>query len=109
MYIRCEHCDWSQDDFYSESYNPASYLADWNEYLFGSKRYRLDEVFSDDLEFVRENGTITTREVLSREYEKFADRIRTMKWFTYEDYKKDADAGNAICPNCGSKEHLNID
>lgn len=102
MYIRCDDCDWSQDDFYHDGYNPASYLAGWNEYLYGDKRDELDKSFTDDSEFLRENGNITTREVLARKYESFARKIRNMKWTTYDDFKRDKDAGIAVCPRCGS-------
>ena len=108
-YLHCHKCHWSQDDFYGEEYNPARYLMDWNEILFGNKRNKLDEIFTDDAEFVRENGLITTREVLAQEYEKFAKRIREMKWITYEDFKHDESEGIAICPKCGSKNDFDID
>ena len=105
-YLHCHSCDWQQDDFYSpEGYNPARYLLSWNDVLCGDKRSRLNEQFSDDAEFVRENGPITTREVVAREYEKFARRIRSMKWVTYEDFKADP---NKVCPECGSDD-LDID
>lgn len=102
-YLHCHACSWSQDDFYDPSgYNPAKYLADWDETLFGEK---LDRQFTDDSEFVRVNGPITTREVLAREYEKFARRIRGMRWVTYEQFKADP---NKVCPKCGSDD-LDID
>lgn len=108
-YLHCHKCHWSQDDFYDKSYNPAKCLMDWNEDLFGDKRSRLDEPFTDDSEFVRENGNITMREVIAREYEKFARRIREMKWINYEDFKRDHAAGTARCPKCGSSEDFDID
>lgn len=74
-FIHCHACGWSQDDFYDENYNPAKYLMTWNN--------EIDKQFSMDSEFLRENGPITTREVLAREYEEFARRIRSMKWLTY--------------------------
>jgi len=104
-YLHCHKCGWQQDDFYSGSYNPAEYLLNWNEYLFGKHRDRLDLQFSDDAEFLRENGPITTREVLARGFEKFARRIRNMKWITNEDFINDP---NKICPRCGS-DQLDID
>lgn len=105
MYVHCHSCPWSQDDFYDESYNPAKYLMDWNDYLFGDRSSRLDELFSDDTEFLRENGPLTAREVIAREYEKFARRIREMKWVTYQSFKNDPDK---VCPSCGSAD-LDID
>lgn len=108
-YLHCHKCHWSQDDFYDNSYNPAKYLLDWNESLFGDRKDKLDEIFTNDTEFVRENGLITTREVIAQEYEKFAKRIREMKWVSYEDFRKDQAAGIAVCPKCGSKDDFDID
>ena len=73
--------------------------------MFGKKHDKLDVPFTDDSLFLKENGNITTREVLAREYEKFGKRIRNMKWITYDDFKNDL---NKVCPKCGSKD-LDID
>jgi len=104
-YIHCHSCFWSQDDFYSKGYNPADFLRTWNEYLFGDKRNKLDTPFSDDSQFLSENGPITAREVIARDYENFAKRIREMKWVTHDDFIRDP---NKTCPACGSK-NLDID
>ena len=102
-YLHCHSCDWAQDDFYSKTgYNPAKYLLTWNDLLCGDE---LDKQFTDYAEFIKENGNITTREVIAREYESFAKRIREMKWVTYESFQNDP---NKLCPNCGSKD-LDID
>ena len=106
MYLHCHNCNWSQDDFYGKSYNPAKYLMNWNDSLF---RDKIDEPFTDDGQFIKDNGNITTREVIARNYDNYAKRIREMKWITYEAYKKDKEAGKAECPKCGSKEHFDID
>jgi hypothetical protein len=96
-YIHCHKCGWQQDDFYSrDGYNPAKYLKSWDDVLFGGK---LEEQFTTDIMFVRENGKLTKREVLAREYERFANKIRGMHWITWEDYKKDP---NKKCPICGN-------
>ena len=103
MYVHCHSCPWSQDDFYSEKgYSPAKYLSSWNGELCGDK---IDQQFTDDAEFLRENGPISMREVIAREYEKFANRIRDMRWVTYEQFKAES---HKVCPKCGS-ENLDID
>lgn len=105
-YIHCHTCGWSQDDFYSvDGYNPAKSLKDWNEYLCGSRKEFLDKLFSDDAMFLKENGPLTTREVIAREYEKFAKRIRNMRWITWDQFKNDP---HKICPACGV-ENLDVD
>lgn len=101
-FLHCHSCNWSQDDFYSpDGYNPASCLASWNDHLCGDKADKIDELFTDDAEFLAENGPITTREVLAREYEKFARRIREMKWITWEHWQREKDV--AVCPKCGAR------
>lgn len=104
-YLHCHSCDWSQDDFYDEHYNPAKYLMNWNEYLFGKKIDERDQQYTDDTQFLRDNGPITTREVIAREYDKFARRIRTMKWMTDKEFRDDP---NKLCPKCGA-DNLDID
>ena len=100
MYLYCNSCGWEQDDFYSsEGYNPANYLKDWMKQLCSND---VDKQFTDDAEFVRENGPISTREVIARELEKFAQRIREMKWITWEHWKKERDT--AVCPKCGRRD-----
>ena len=98
MFVYCNKCNWYQDDFYDDSYNPPQYLKDWNKYLFGESKHQLDKPFTEDYQFIQENGNITTREVLAGEYEKFANNIRNMKWITYEEYDK----SDKKCPRCNS-------
>jgi len=101
-FLHCENCGWSQDDFYSEDgYNPAKYLSSWNNYLCGKDSHRLDELFSDDYQWLKDEGYVSTREVLARQYEKYAKRIRNMKWVTWEQWQKDKDT--AVCPQCGER------
>jgi hypothetical protein len=103
-YVHCHSCGWSQDDFYSvDGYNPAWFLLFWMKELCSEN---IDQSFSNDSEFLRENGDITTREVIAREFEEYAQRIRNMRWVTYEQWKKDPD--RTICPECGQEE-LDID
>lgn len=102
-YIHCHNCGWQQDDFYGEHYNPARSLKDWDEVLFGEERGKLDQPFPCDPEFVRENGEITYREIIAREYEKYAARIRRMRWVTLEDFRNEKEE-NQKCPACGSTD-----
>lgn len=104
MSVSCEDCGWGcgwgQDDFYNESYNPDDYLLSVNCYLFGNKKDQIDKQYTDDYDFVQENGPITTREVIARKFERYANRIRQAKWLNREDFKNDP---NPTCPKCGSK------
>jgi hypothetical protein len=107
MYLHCHNCDWSQDDFYHEDYNPTVYLEEWNKYLFGEGKHKLDKPFTDDAGFLRRNGNITMREVIAREYEKYAKSIRQMRWITFEDFENEKEV-NKVCPKCG-KNNLDLD
>lgn len=102
-YVHCHDCPWAQDDFYSiGGYNPAYSLMHWMESL---TRDNVDEQFSDDPEFLKRNGPITKREVIAREFERYAKNIREMKWITFDQYKNDPDKR---CPKCGS-DNLDVD
>jgi len=105
-YLHCHKCRWSQDDSYGDDYNPARYLASWNTYLYGSKKERLDQQFTTDIKFVRDNGALTIREVIARYYERFGEQ---MKWVTFADFRRDKDAGTARRPQCGSANDFDID
>lgn len=106
MYLHChtKGCEWEQDDFYSvDGYNPAEYLQSWMKELCGDK---VDEQFSTDIQFVKDFGPISTREVIARQFEKFAKRIRNMPWITWEQWEEDRET--AVCPKCG-KRNFDID
>lgn len=99
-FLHCHSCSFSQDDFYSvDGYNPANYLRDWMEKLCSDD---VDKQFSTDIQFIKDIGAISTREVIAQEFEKFANRIREMKWITYEQWQKDKDT--AVCPMCGERD-----
>ena len=91
-FLHCHSCDWSQDDFYSvDGYNPASSLKSWMKDLCSPG---IDEQFA--------GGSLSRREVIAQEFEKYAERIRDMKWVTWEQWQKDRKM--AVCPNCGAKD-----
>jgi len=101
-FLHCESCDWQQDDFYEmDGYNPPKYLSSWNDSLCGKRSDKIDELFSKDSQFLREFGPISTREIIAKEYDKYAQRIRGMKWITREQWDRDKDT--AVCPKCGDR------
>lgn len=106
MYLHCHKCGWSQDDFWNKSYNAIKVLLDWEEELLSEKFH---QIFPGDSNWIEKNGSITYQEVIARELEKHAKRIRNMKWQTYEDFQKDFHNKKAKCPKCGSIEHFDID
>lgn len=104
-FFHCHSCDWEQDDFYSkDGYNPVRYLEQsWLDNLF---KPNLDEPFTDDAAFIKEHGNLSNREVLAQQFEKFAKRIRTMKWVASEQWEKEKNS--AVCPKCGA-QNFDID
>jgi len=104
LHCHTKGCDFSQDDFYSvNGYNPANYLQTWMKDLCSDD---VNEQFSTDSNYVKENGPLSRKEVIAREFEKFANNIREMKWITYEQWAKDR--ATAVCPKCG-KRNWDID
>lgn len=95
-FVHCHDCGWEQDDFWSYSYNPLESLLEWQDYLLDFSR--LDESFTDDIDFVRDNGNISVREAIARECERAARNIRKMVFMTEKEYQ------NGRCPNCGSDQ-----
>jgi hypothetical protein len=101
-YLHCHKCGWSQDDFWDKRYNAIRFLLYWEDYLLNEKFHQ---------EFIGELDTkgLTYQEVIARELENHAKTIRNMRWQTYDDFKKDYDAGIAKCPECGSSKDFDID
>ena len=102
-FVSCRKCGWEQDDFWDPNgYNPFKSLGGWKSELFGPN---LDQPFSIDSEFINDHGMISHREFIAREFEKWAKKIRAMKWVTEEEYK--AKNPTHLCPRC--KEKLTVD
>jgi hypothetical protein len=97
--VHCHVCEWSQDDFWSKDYNPVRFLLNWEKDLLGEK---LDQPFTDDAGFIEENGNLTLREVIARECEQAAEKIRSMNFMSEDEWH-----ANNKCPNCGSR--LDVD
>ncbi len=95
-YVSCRKCGWSQDDFYDERYNPATYLLRWNKYLFGPERVNMDAPYPFDDPTSEEKGYSSYREEMARAFESFARRIRNMRWFTAKDFDEDPKCSNAL-------------
>jgi hypothetical protein len=103
-YLHCHNCDFSQDDFWKESYNPLQFLKyAWVNKLLSAN---LDDKFTTDSNFIKENGDITIRELLAKECEWAAEKIRKMVYRTDKEYREKNP--NRICPICKQKT-LDID
>ena len=104
-YLHCHNCDWQQDDFWDKNYNPIRFLLNWEKDLLNDLS-NLDSSFTTDIQFIKDNGNITRRELIARELESHARTIRKMKFRTYEEYQRLNP--DRICPNCKQQE-LDID
>lgn len=95
-YIHCHECGWSQDDYWNESYNPIRFMLNWEEALLNED---IDKPFTEDPNFIKENGDLTLREVIAQEMERAANHIRDMKYRNHDECeKKNPDRK---CPKCG--------
>jgi len=106
MYIYCKNCDWSQDDFWSWSYNPLRYFVResipsyiWPEIIIREKR-------------IKENGqTVWKRwRVLSWVflYERLIHTLKApfkQRWWTYSSWKRAIRRNNGYWPNCPKCKH----
>jgi len=90
MYVHCADCDWEQDDFWSESYNPIKSLQDWQETLLDFET--LDQPAASNVDTGLD---LTNRQVVADALVKAARSVLNMKFLTPEA----ARAGK--CPKCG--------
>ena len=101
-FVYCRKCDWSQDDFWSKSYNPMNSPSDWIDQII---KYDLNEPLAGhfDSYALKEMGleSKTYREFFMYELEKNARKIKNMKWKTEKDFKDDQ---SPTCPSCGGTE-----
>jgi hypothetical protein len=88
MYVRCQHCSWTQDDYWDEGYNPIKSLQEWQEILLDFEK--LEEPFPTE----PGDPPRTYREVVAQECERAARKIREMAFLTLEEGR----ASN--CPLC---------
>jgi hypothetical protein len=103
-YLHCHNCSFSQDDFWREGgWNPVYAVKRREKDLFSDK---IDESFTDDAQFIKNNGDISLREVVARDFERKARLIREMKYRTLEEFKKNNPERK--CPVCKQKT-LDID
>lgn len=116
-YLHCHSCDWSQDDFYSKTYNPITKIID------SIKEYIRPRIIEWDSGFIRNDFPklvkythvpviIINNKCFSWNW-MLLDIVRDFKsmfkqkWWTYKSFKKAYDKG-AVCPKCG-KRNFDID
>lgn len=107
-YLHCHSCYWSQDDFYSRSYNPLTKLWRDFKWLWKPYRFQIDSHCINDLTkythipvYVWNKNTVFSWNWLLLETVKDIKVALETKWWTWESWKKVKDT--AVCPKCGDK------
>ena len=106
-YLHCHACNWSQDDFWSKTYNPVTcFQDDLEELLTGD----LNEKIEMDSAWLSDNHLIdhpTRRYLILHHLNQLKARIETMVYRTDEEFRTLNAEGR--CPNCGKVGGLDID
>ena len=117
-YLHChtKDCSFSQDDFYSKSYNPFTKIWSDIKWLITPKFLKMDFGWIQTMGEISAYTHVPLLKIKSRcfswnllivEIVKDLKVALEMKWYTYEAWKKDYDGG-AVCPKCG-KRNFDID
>lgn len=93
-FLHCHECDWEQDDFWDEHYNPIKSLERIKEDFYTKD---LDAPWT--LECYEIPSPLPLREHLAERLEVWARTVRNMKWPTMESW---LDADRPGCPQCGA-------
>jgi len=118
-YLHChtKDCNWSQDDFYSKSYNPLTKIWSDIKWLWKPKITSVDKYIVKDLlaysnvpvyEFkrnVKGQFYFFSWNWLLLEIVKDIKLAFKQKWWTYNSFKKDI---KAVCPKC-KQRNFDID
>jgi len=92
MHLHCHNCGWSQDDFWSQDYNPIRGLNCYENILLDPSR--LDEVVPV--------SKITRRQLVLRALRLALERVEDMKYLT-----KPGRGETCLCPKCQNPLVLN--
>lgn len=107
-FLHCHHCWFSQDDFWSEHYNPYIFLAGLSigDLLNPDD---MDTAVKMDSNWLKENGFplgITHRQLAVLNLERAISKVKEMKYRTFDEFNKKNP--EHICPMCHRKT-LDID
>ena len=91
MYVRCQQCSWSQDDYWSEGYNPIKMLQDWIPTLLDFEKLGTPAPTEPG------DPPRTHQELIAQECERAARNIRNMVYLTPEQGRA------SYCPLCGGR------
>ena len=101
MYVRCNNCGWSQDDFWYWNWT-------WKFWKFRAFGYNPLQNFIDEIRvwikprFINiDHGKAFSWKILLKECFNILKNAKNMKWKTWNQYRKDSDKN---CPKCGSNK-----
>lgn len=122
-YLHCHSCDWSQDDFWSWSYNPLTKIWSDVKWLARPRVMSLDDrIVNDITEYTgvrvrrscgKHPGQIKvfSWQWLIVEAVKDWKIFRAQSWWTWESWKsawEKRTADKPLCPSCG-EQNFDID
>jgi len=116
MYVYCRNCGFSQDDFWSDEYNPFNddYIKEFrNIFKIGmnGKTVEMEICNAEEREMEytkneRNMAEVDFREYLAWRMDSIALRFRNMKWITWDEFQADT---AKECPACGCTDMLSVD
>ncbi len=97
-YLHCHSCDFSQDDFWHEGYNPIRFL--YKNYEKSLLSDELDEIVPMDKWWLKEQGVefVTNRDIILMKLKNMITTITNMKYPRQKDWDKVKQT--AVCPKC---------
>lgn len=106
-YLHCHSCEWSQDDFWHEGWNPVvAFQRDLDDLLYGD----LDAIIQMDPQFLKDRGytqeQFTRRKHILHHLSQIWQCVNNMKYRTEEEYREKNPERK--CPSCGERA-LDID
>lgn len=102
-YAHCHNCDWGQDDFWDENYNPVRFLLQFEDELLNDDLEKEVVSAADREEIDGVNAPMTRRELIAEEIWSAAEKVMNMQYRTDDEFQ----AAGRICPQCGDK--LDVD
>lgn len=127
MYLRCDNCKWEQDDFWSYNfskreivrfltfkwlhrpfgYNPESVLMEDIAEWLPPRKVKMDYMAAKEKGF--DTNEVHSWWFLKEAFKRYFKVRKTMKWKTFEKFKKDKEKGKAFCPRCGNEKYWTTD
>jgi hypothetical protein len=111
-YLHCHNCNWSQDDFWHNGYNPAKNVKDYyDEFMKDPNKkiyFDMDWVQEAKIKWGKDDKGyyVMAKDMFVWEMEREARTVKNMNVYTWEDWTKVNEDWK--CPNC-EKHNPDID